>query len=37
MGERKLEEGGQKLQTFNFQISVRDVMYNVMTVANTAL
>ena len=37
-GEGELEEGGQKVQTLVIRwVSIRDVMYNVMTVTNTAI
>lgn len=33
-----MEEGGQKVQTSSYRkVSIRDVMYNVMTIVNTAV
>lgn len=36
-GIRKLDEGSQKIHTFSLrQLSMRDVLYNMMTIAHTA-
>ena len=35
MREGELEEDGQKVQTSSYKIRARDVMYNMMTMANT--
>lgn len=36
-GRGELDKGGQKVYTFSYRISSGDVMYNEMTIFNTAV
>lgn len=37
VGYGKLDDGDQKVQTSNYIVSIRDAMYNTMTIANIAI
>ena len=37
IGEGELKEGGQKVQHSSYNISIRDVIFNMMTPVNTAV
>lgn len=34
---KELEEGGQKVQTSSYKVSAREVIYNMITMGNTAV
>lgn len=37
VGERESEKSGEKVQTFSYKINTSEMMYNVMTIAHTAV